>query len=44
MTTEEKLAEMLKETEYGALAKTDQEIADSAANVLKVTPLPIFVG
>jgi hypothetical protein len=40
----EKLAEMLKETEYGALAKTDQEIADSAANVLKVTPLPIFVG
>jgi len=26
------------------LAKVDQEIADSAANVLKVTPLPIFVG
>ena len=40
----EKLAEMLKETEYGALAKSDQEIADSATSVLKVTPLPIFVG
>jgi ElaB/YqjD/DUF883 family membrane-anchored ribosome-binding protein len=40
----DKLAEMLKETEYAALAKQDQEVADSAQNVLKVTPLPIFVG
>jgi len=40
----EKLAEMLKETEYVALAKQDQEITDAATNVLKVTPLPIFVG
>jgi hypothetical protein len=35
---------MLKETEYVALAKQDQEITDAATNVLKVTPLPIFVG
>ncbi len=40
----EKLAEMLKETEYPALAKQDQELTDAATNVLKVTPLPIFVG
>ena len=40
----DKLMEMLKETEYSALAKTDQEITDAATNVLKVTPLPIFVG
>jgi len=40
----DKLAEMLKETEYVALAKQDQEIADAATNVLKVTPMPIFVG
>tara|TARA_B100000700_G_scaffold318136_1_gene410729 strand:+ start:535 stop:1806 length:1272 start_codon:yes stop_codon:yes gene_type:complete len=40
----EKLTEMLKEVEYPALAKQDQELSDAAANVLKVTPLPIFVG
>ena len=40
----DKLMEMLKETEYVALAKQDQEITDAAQNVLKVTPLPIFVG
>ena len=40
----EKLAEMLKEVEYPALAKQDQELTDAATNVLKVTPLPIFVG
>jgi len=40
----DKLAEMLKETEYVALAKQDQEITDAATNVLKITPLPIFVG
>ena len=43
-TLKDKLAEMLKETEYVALAKQDQEITDAATNVLKVTPLPIFVG
>ena len=40
----DKLMEMLKEMEYSALAKTDQEITDAAANVIKGTPLPIFVG
>jgi len=40
----EKLKEMLKEVEYAALAKSDQEITDAASNVLKITPLPIFVG
>ena len=40
----DKLVEMIKEMEYPALAKQDQEISDAAANVLKITPLPIFVG
>jgi len=40
----DKLHEMLKEMEYPALAKSDQELTDAATNVLKVTPLPIFVG
>ena len=40
----EKLKELLKEVEYPALAKQDQEVTDAAANVLKITPLPIFVG
>jgi hypothetical protein len=40
----DKLVEMIKEMEYPALAKQDQEITDAAANVLKVSPLPIFVG
>ena len=40
----DKLMEILKETEYVALAKQDQELSDAAANVIKVTPLPIFVG
>jgi hypothetical protein len=40
----DKLVEMIKEMEYTALAKADQEITDAASNVLKVTPLPIFVG
>ena len=38
------LREMLAETGYNALAKQDQEISDAATNVLKITPLPIFVG
>ena len=40
----DKLRELIKEMEYPALAKSDQEVADAAANVMKVTPLPIFVG
>jgi hypothetical protein len=40
----DKLIEMIKEMEYTALAKSDQELTDAATNVLKVTPLPIFVG
>ena len=40
----DKLTEMIKEMEYTALAKQDQEMTDAAANVLKITPLPIFVG
>lgn len=40
----DKLVEMIKEMEYPALAKQDQEVSDAAANVLKITPLPIFVG
>ena len=40
----DKLREMLAETGYSALAKQDQEISDAATNVLKITPLPIFVG
>ena len=40
----DKLKEMLKEMEYTALAKGDQEITDAAANVIKASPLPIFVG
>ena len=43
-TLKDKLMEVLKETEYAALAKQDQEIAEAAANVIKITPLPIFVG
>lgn len=43
-TLRDKLVEMVKEMEYPALAKQDQEITDAASNVLKVTPLPIFVG
>jgi len=40
----DKLREMLKEVEYSALAKSDQEITDASSNILKVTPLGIFVG
>lgn len=40
----DKLKEMLKEVEYPELAKKDQELADAASNVLKVSPLGIFVG
>lgn len=40
----DKLMEILKEVEYPALAKSDQELTDAATNVLKITPLPIFVG
>jgi hypothetical protein len=40
----EKLIEMLDQVEYVDLAKQDQELADTATNILKVTPLPIFIG
>jgi len=40
----DKLREMLKEVEYSELAKSDQEITDASSNILKVTPLGIFVG
>jgi hypothetical protein len=43
-TLKDKLMEMLKEMEYPALAKSDQELTDAATEVLKITPLPIFVG
>jgi len=36
--------EILDTITYDELAKTDQELTDAAANVLKVSPLPIFVG
>jgi hypothetical protein len=40
----DKLMEILKEMEYPALVKADQEMTDASANVLKSSPLPIFVG
>ena len=40
----DKLMEILDTITYDELAKTDQELTDAAANVLKITPLPIFVG
>lgn len=40
----DKLMEMLKEVEYKELVKYDSESADAAANTLKNSPLPIFVG
>tara|TARA_R110002020_G_scaffold295713_1_gene511310 strand:- start:50261 stop:51532 length:1272 start_codon:yes stop_codon:yes gene_type:complete len=40
----DKLRELLKEMEYPALAKSDQEVTDAATNVLKVSPLGIYVG
>ena len=40
----DKLAEMLKEMEYTALIKQDQEKATAAAETFKYSPLPIFVG
>jgi hypothetical protein len=40
----DKLMEILKEMEYPTLVKTDQEMTDAATNVLKSSPLPIFVG
>ena len=40
----DKLKEMLSTLTYEELAKTDQELTDAAANILKAAPLPIFVG
>jgi hypothetical protein len=35
---------MLKEIEYSALAKEDQEMVTAAEETLRRSPLPIFVG
>jgi hypothetical protein len=43
-TLKDKLMEILDTITYDELAKTDQELTDAAANILKVSPLPIFVG
>ena len=43
-TLRDKLRELLKEMEYGELAKLDQEKSEAAANTFKQSPLPIFVG
>jgi len=40
----DKLMEILDTMTYDELAKTDQELTDAASNILKITPLPIFVG
>ena len=40
----DKLVEMLKEVEYGALVKQDSEKASAAADTMRFSPLPIFVG
>jgi hypothetical protein len=40
----DKLMEILDTMTYNQLAKTDQELTDAATNILKVTPLPIFIG
>jgi len=40
----DKLIEMLKEMEYGALAKQDSEKTEAVATTFKNSPLPIFVG
>jgi len=40
----DKLRELLKEMEYAELTKLDQEKAVAAAETLKFSPLPIFVG
>jgi hypothetical protein len=43
-TLKDKLVEILNTMTYDELAKTDQELTDAAANILKITPLPIFLG
>tara|TARA_R110000824_G_scaffold63_4_gene196 strand:- start:5652 stop:6923 length:1272 start_codon:yes stop_codon:yes gene_type:complete len=43
-TLKDKLIEMLKEVEYVTLAKQDQEKATAAAETMRFSPLPIFVG
>ena len=40
----EKLMEILDQLTYTELTKTQNEASDAAANVLKNSPLPIFVG
>tara|TARA_Y100000310_G_scaffold325850_1_gene389991 strand:- start:906 stop:2198 length:1293 start_codon:yes stop_codon:yes gene_type:complete len=43
-TLRDKLRELLKEMEYTELVKLDAEKANAAVEVLKNSPLPIFVG
>ena len=43
-TLRDKLRELLKEMEYTELVKLDGEKATAATDVLKGSPLPIFVG
>jgi len=43
-TLKDKLRELLKEMEYTELVKLDGEKANAAVEVLKNSPLPIFVG
>ena len=40
----DKLTELLKEVEYTALAESDQKMTAAATEVLKTSPLPIFIG
>jgi len=40
----DRLTELLKEVEYVALIEGDQKITAAATEVLKVAPLPIFIG
>ena len=40
----DKLRETLDTLTYEELAKTDQELTDAASNILKITPLGIYVG
>ena len=40
----DKLREILDKMTYSELSKKDAEVVEAAANTLKATPLPIFVG
>ena len=40
----DKLKEIIDRINYNELAKTDAEVTEAAAQALKQSPLPIFVG